>query len=224
MNIHDQEESLFSKWKKERKNSKTTFVRDGVISEIDYLKPGPKIVFILKEVNSSDGKDWDLREYLRRGAPKGGSTWNNAARWVYGIKNRKSMPDWEDFQKITEKFREDTLKSICAINLKKKPGKGGANLKVLEKTARKDSQFIQQQYAIYDPDLTLCCGTGQLFKEVVGHCGKGWRKTRRNVSWYERAANKYVIDFFHPARPIESSLMLFSLIDTVNEIHEEFDV
>ena len=47
MSIYEQEKQLFVEWEVGRKG----FVRDGVVSEIDYLNSQPKIAFVLKERN-----------------------------------------------------------------------------------------------------------------------------------------------------------------------------
>ena len=47
MTIFKREEELFKEWEK----SRTPFVRDGAVSEHDYLKSCPRIAFILKEAN-----------------------------------------------------------------------------------------------------------------------------------------------------------------------------
>lgn len=71
MNISDSEEQLFSQWQ----GSREGFVRDGVVSEKDYLESNPKIALILKEVNDPDGGGWDLREFIAEGGRP--QTWDN---------------------------------------------------------------------------------------------------------------------------------------------------
>lgn len=50
MRIRDEEELLFAEWEGAREG----FVRDGVVSEVDYLQSDPKITFIFKERQGSD--------------------------------------------------------------------------------------------------------------------------------------------------------------------------
>ena len=58
-----------------------------------------------------------------------------------------------------KRFRKETLKSICSMNLKKTPG--GSSTKPAElKFAKEDGNFIQKQYNLYNPDITICGGTG----------------------------------------------------------------
>ena len=224
MNMFAREEELFDDWKKQVEDrGEGQFVPDGVVCETEYSDSKPKIAFILKEVNSPEEKDFDLRKFLREGARNGAHTWNNISRWTYGIENRNSNEKmtWRCFPKMDAEKRANILNSICAINLKKTPGGRSTKYEELESFAEKYGDFIRKQYVIYEPDLTICCGTVSLFKKIVAHCNNDWRETTRGVSWYERATNKYVIDFYHPAARIESSLMLYRLIDAVKEIMDK---
>ena len=58
MTIVAKEDFLFRSWRKDRPG----FVKDGVVSEQDYLASSPSIVFILKEVNDPGCGGWDLRK------------------------------------------------------------------------------------------------------------------------------------------------------------------
>ncbi len=51
MGIYKEEEKFFSECQKNR----IGFVRDGVVSEEDYISTQQRIAFILKEVNDPDG-------------------------------------------------------------------------------------------------------------------------------------------------------------------------
>ena len=131
-----------------------------------------KIAIILKEVNDLGG---DLREFLSEGArpePRD-ETWDNVTRWVCGIKNLPSIREWSFYEEITRDCRKETLKSIVAMNLKKSPGGASTEPKALAAAARADKDYIRRQYSLYDPDITICGGTGvdELFLEAVGSDG-----------------------------------------------------
>jgi len=214
MNIHDREEDLFSKWETNRGD----FVRDGVVCEAAYRNTTPKIAVVLKEPHGDNGGD--IRNWLRD-VKSGDRTWDTVARWVFGIKNRESLPAWESFPKITPEFKTEMFQDICAINLKKAAGGSTANYSEIERIAREDAVYIRKQYAFYKPDLTICCGVWSLFKEVIGHCDKKWEPntTSKGVQYWTWGNGKHVLDFFHPARPIESTLKFYPLIDAINEIY-----
>lgn len=213
MSIYEAEEQLFQQWQENREG----FVRDGVISEEDYIVSTPKIAFILKEVNDPGGGGWDLRKFVFKGGRP--QTWNNMARWVYGIRNITAVPEWAFFEKIPETFRIKTLRGICVLNLKKSPGTHTTNHASLKTVANEDRELIQRQYSLYDPDITVCGGTGDLFKRVVGHELPEWKKTTRGIRWYEREANKIVVSFAHPEARVQSSLLVYGLLDAIREVY-----
>lgn len=214
MSIREEEDKLFSEWKKNRKG----FVSDGVVSEEDYENSNPKIAVILKEVNDPDGGNWDLRDKLREGI--GYKIWCNVARWVYGIKNLGSIPDWGEFQdKVDEaEERKELFKSICVMNLNKSPG-GSVASESWKKIAEEDKEYIQNQYAIYKPDITLCGGTSDVFKDVMDHDDQ-WKQTTRGAWWYEIETGKYVAHLYHPAirGVVRNPLVFYEMFDTVKEL------
>ena len=199
----------------------------------------PKIVFILKEVNENRDKngvwdleeyyDLDLRKYLAAGTPKRGYTWNNVARWVHGIREiwkSREMPKWEFYEdKDMEKFRKETLKSICTMNLKKTPGGSSTNDNKLEEIAMCDQNLIRKQYNLYNPDITICGNTGSLFRRVMGKDSNCWQNENNEWAWwYEREGRKpgkYVIYTWHPQqRYYPPKQLQKELIDVIRKIYK----
>lgn len=215
MSIRQAEEDLFTEWQMNRDD----FIRDGVVCEKYYLESKPKIVLILKEVNG--GKNWDLREFLLRGGRA--QTWNNVSRWLHGIRNRHAIPAWNYYKRIKREFRQQQLRSICVMNLKKEPGGAAADYGAIRRHAVRDAEFIRRQYGIYDPGLTICGGTGDLFREVVGHGSNQWHETHRGIKWYKTTQDKYVVKFSHPSARTDASFLLYGLLDAVNELANCFD-
>lgn len=82
--LKSKENHLLDQWAKQVPG----FIRDGLPNAEQYVLSIIRILFILKEVNG--GQDWDLREFLRKGARS--QTWNVVARWAEGgvfMKNSK---------------------------------------------------------------------------------------------------------------------------------------
>lgn len=213
MLITNAENTLFGEWKGSRKG----FVSDGLVSEQDYLSSDMKICIVLKEVNDLDGGGWDLREFLAKGARP--QTWNNVVRWIHGIRNISRDIPWQEFDEINEVDRQSSLKTICAMNLKKSPGTHTTDSASLNKVANEDRNFIQRQFSLYDPDITICGGTGDLFKEVAGFNAYEWKRTSRGIRWYERTPNKYVVAYCHPEARVDNPLIVYGLIDAIREIY-----
>ncbi|PSW96326.1 hypothetical protein C0W38_02485 [Photobacterium angustum] len=187
------------------------------MSEQDYLNSDIKICIVLKEVNDPDGGGWDLREFLANGARP--QTWNNIVRWVNGIRNIECDIPWKDLEHISEQERKSSLKSICAINLKKSPGTHTTDKASLNKVANEDRSYIERQFLLYNPDITICGGTGDLFKDIAGFFELEWKRTNRGVWWYERAPKKYVIAYCHPEARVDNPLIVYGLIDAIREIY-----
>ena len=214
MTIFEREEELFREWEK----SRPCFVRDGAVSERDYLKSCPKIVFILKEANNPGFND--LRKFWRDGGRW--QTWDNVARWVHGIRNLPSECDWSFYENIDERFRREELGRIVVMNLKKSPGGSSTRNAELKRVARDDAECIQKQFTIYDPDITICGGadtTGELFRKVV-HPKMSWKQTTGGVCWYRRDTHKCVVAFTHPAARVRKAHLLGALLDAIKEIKE----
>ena len=81
------------------------------------------------------------------------------------------------------------------------------------------SPMGRKQYAIYDPDITICGGVGELFRQVV-HPKMSWEQTTRGVRWYWRNPDKCVVEFYHPAARFGTARLLRDLLDAIKAIKE----
>lgn len=104
------------------------------------------------------------------------------------------------------------------MNLKKSPGTHITDHASLKTIANEDKEYISRQYSIYDPDLTICGGTGDLFKGIIGHETLKRQRTKRGIWWYERSPQKYVVSFAHPEARVQSPLLVYGLLDAIKEI------
>ncbi len=217
MNIKEEENSLFRDWSSKR----AKLSQDGMIDEKYYLASNPKLLFLLKEVNSNS--EFDLREFVKEGGRS--QTWDNIARWTYGIRNLQREVDWKELVKVEK--RQELLKYICVMNLKKSPG-GHTNDKIeLKKIAQDDEDFLNKQFQIYfadpatRPDFIIACGstTSAIFNSVIKINNKsGWKLTKRGVWFYKYDTKRYFISYAHPEARIQSSLLYYGLIDTIKEL------
>jgi hypothetical protein len=215
MGIHESEEELFAKWKQNRPR----FVKDGAVDADAYRTSSPKLLFVLKEVNDPDGGDWDLRQFLRDGGrPR---TWNNATRWVEGVRClHQDDISWEKLKEIDKERRRHALRSIVVINLKKSPGGRTSVPDDLEKIAAEDEIFLKKQFSLYEPDIVICCGTNEIFYRhvlVLDHPPE-WKSTHRGIEFHEFKPRKFVVSFSHPEARIAGNLLYYGLIDALREI------
>lgn len=212
MSITEQELKLFDEWSKSREG----FVSDGVVSEVDYLKSEIKLCFVLKEVNDLDGGGWDLREFIRNGARP--QTWDNIVRWVKCIQKGREDVHWANIEHVTPELRAKELKAICAMNLKKSPGTHTTVKATFEAALAEDRSFIKRQYDLYNPDITVCCGTGWELRDVLDLDDDTVFETSRGIRWFINSQKKPVIMFSHPAARVQDSLLVYGLIDAVREV------
>ncbi|RZP54014.1 hypothetical protein D8T48_21120 [Vibrio vulnificus] len=212
MSIYEEETNLFNGWIGKREG----FVVDGVVSEEHYINSSLKLCFVLKEVNDEGGGGWDLRQFIRDGARR--QTWDNISRWVKCIAKLDKDVNWSELANITEDDRKDTLKSICAMNLKKSPG-GHTTIKAsFNKVVAEDKEYIQKQYSLYNPDITVCCGTGWDFRWALDLDKTEVYETSRGISWFLNTEGKAVVMFAHPSARVQDSLLIYGLADAVREI------
>jgi len=225
VSIRDQEEKLFSRWKKiwkkEKDGSDVLFIADGVVDETEYLSKDPKLLFILKEVNGDDeGREWDLRSFIEGGGRQRlyDPTWSNIARWTEGIRNISQDIAWENLSDFTVERRQSVLKSIAAINLKKSPGRYTSDGAEIAQAAAQDKAFLAEQISIYNPDITICCGTASIYDWLILKSAVPWRHTSRGIRYCEPQTNKFIIDYVHPAARVQDCLKYYGLVDAVREI------
>lgn len=211
MNIKEQEQQLFDEWS----NNRDDFVSDGVVSEQDYLQSKIKICFVLKEVNDLNGGGWDLREYLKE--CDRAQTWDNVVRWLLCINSGSEDIGWGKLKQINQELRVNALRSICAFNMKKYPGSHTSDKAIFQASVKEDEHLINRQYNLYHPDITICCGTGWEFRDVINDESEVF-ETKRGINWFLNDQNKPVIMFVHPEARVPDQILIYSLNDAVREI------
>lgn len=210
MTIKEKEEIIFDKLGKEN----LAIVEDGIVDENEYLSSKYKILYVMKEVNSSEA--WDLRKFLYDGGRP--QTWDNIARWTQGILNIHTEYSWDELSKNNEKRRKIYLKKIGSINLKKTGGGYTSKIKEISKAARENKAIIKNQIEIYKPDIIICCGTAGYFVNSIYDSKEiKWSMTQRGVE-YIKYKEKTILSFAHPEARIRDAYLHYVLVDAVREI------
>ena len=161
-----------------------------------YNKSYLNITFILKETNEKEEDGgYDLTEFLREGAV-GGCIWNNVSRFSAGIIFKEDFDKVEDLDKHD---RKKYLAPISVINLKKAPGKATSNNSEVDKFAKEDREYIKNQVELYNPDLIICGGTGDMFIEnILGLGMSSWTHVSDYFS-YLIYNDTIIVKTYHPA-------------------------
>jgi len=198
-------------------SARVGFVADGFIDEGAFNADGIKLLFVLKEVNDPDGGGWDLRDFVKKGGRP--QTWDNVARWVHGIRNLDSVPAWDFYKEVSDNFRIKTLRSICVINLKKSPGGHTADNGTIWQVMQEDQQYLRKQFSLYNPDVVICGGTGDMFHWIISQGGENyeWKMTSRGVNHFDWNGVP-VLAFPHPLARVPSNILMYAFIDAAKEI------
>lgn len=208
--IAEEENKLFA----ELRLGNLDIIDDGLASVEDYLSSKYKIMYVLKEVNG--GKGWSLREFLRDGGRP--QTWDNIARWTEAILDLDTEKPWSYWENDNEARRKKILKMICAVNIKKTSGGYTSYADEIYQAAMDNSDILQKQLRLYNPDIIICCGTENAFVEA---CYKNqeldWKMTSRGI-WYFVDNNTVVISFAHPEARVKDCFLHYALVDAVREI------
>lgn len=204
---------IFDEWRKKRKN----IIPDGIVNIKIYSKAKIKVLYLLKEVNG--GKDWNLRDYLNNNASRF-QTWNNIARWQYAIENFQEDNLWSKVQNVNEEFRKEQVRKIAVINLKKVPGTEKSKMAEIRKFAWNDRELLKRQISLCEPDIVVCCGTGEIVKEfklVDNEYFKNWSKSSANIEFHLTKKNSLIISHCHPQKWTSDQEKFDPLIKTVQE-------
>jgi hypothetical protein len=189
-NYKKEQDDLFKKWQNERNYD--NFVYDGILREENYWSSIPKIAFVLKEGNDKFNPISPIPEDKKGYGPKGssGTFW----RYMAGYTNiiTKIWNDEDVTKKDCLKAKEITNNSQAYINIKKSfENKKSSNYKDIINYAEKDSEFLQEQINIINPDVIYLGGTYDAFQKIF--------KTEKVDYRIHTHDNRLIINYYHPS-------------------------
>jgi hypothetical protein len=218
--MHAREDKLFGHWRASLPESQRRgFVSDGAVDPVAYDRSALKILLLLKEVNDPDGGGWCLRKFLADGGRS--ETWSTVTRWLHAIRNLQVEVPWDELENVTKAQRCEELRSIAAMNLKKIPGYHSTQVGTWWQVVERDRGYIRQQFALYEADLVVCCGstvTAAFNAYIKAENAPEWQRTSRGVEYLEYGNRKYVVAYSHPEARIALNLIHYGLVDAVREI------
>ena len=219
MEIVEEEEKLFAEWRKRHDK----FVYDGVFDENAYLSSKLKLLFLLKEANSDDS-DWILEDRVQTNKDR--STWDDLARWAYGISKLPEDVPWSEARQIGadsdgELRRDEILRPIAAMNLKKCPGKGRTYEKEFLEVVKRDKDLIREQFDLYKADLVVCCSS--IVARAISHAlgtlvWSEWSETNSGIKWL-RYQGGLIVSYVHPEAHCPDNLKYAGIVAAVRELH-----
>jgi hypothetical protein len=194
---------------------------DGIINIDKYLESEVKIMWILKEPNSSEELNWryEIANIKTETGTKYGwaGTFNPIIYASFGITNNLNwaeIPDTNVDPKII-----DILQSIAFVNVKKTPGESVAfDNEIFEYHAENKNILISQINA-YKPDVIICGNTFQyigndlkdLFKDLIFEYDE-----ISKMSNYQNS-KIIIVDAFHPNARKNKETYCNYIINSVNK-------
>ncbi len=189
--------------------------RDGIVEEGVYWRQPQRIVYLLKEVNVTEGEDpWDLPSFLLEA--KRGPTWNMIAYWTFGLLN--GLPQWVDVPQANEDFRRQWLRRIAVVNLNKAGGSASCDHQRLRDIAARDADLLREQLALLDPSVVVCGGTGDLAAPFLFD-GAPTRRLESGTRLIDlKNGRPLVFAVAHPQARRRGSEMYASVVDAAREL------
>jgi len=205
--------------KKVAENFKRKPIFDGIVSEKDYQNSDIKILWLLKEPNSTGEDDsWDMRGHIKDnlkteiGILKGSTpTFKKIIYVTNGILNNLSWND-ELFHPSYKPEVIDELKKIAYINIKKTGGGSVTNENEIWKYYNYSKSLLFGQIKEFKPNVIIFGGTYKFFQEDLklgvlegfGSCSAIFK----NDTLYIKA--------YHPMYPIKEEIYFNDILKAVN--------
>lgn len=151
---------------------------DGIVNEKAYKSASKKILWILKEANSTDEDgSWDMREHIAlKLKPINGNfdVWKKSQKTftkiVYVTNGLLNNLGWTEdlYHPYGNAKVLDELKKIAYINVKKTGGVSRTDTNVLKKYYNQNRDLLLAQIKEFKPDILIFGGTYFLFKDDLG--------------------------------------------------------
>jgi hypothetical protein len=160
---------LFDEWcKTYPESSQSDFHRDGIVDEETFANQGARVLFVLAEPNSKDGRydryrGVDLREIFGQ-VGLGKPIDLNLARWTSVVLDQK-----QQFFTPSREEAKMELRKVAIMNMKKLAGAGHANVEAISLQAWRDQAFIRREVDFIRPTIIFTCGetASRLFRWVM---------------------------------------------------------
>ncbi len=176
-------EKLFDEWAKKHAEKLSTdapyfmpeqekpyggFVRDGIINIESWKKQKVRICFILNEAGGREDMehypdDFDLAaEWNERGSFS--KFMFKIAVWTKAIQDA-FLPPVTYKKSDVSKIRDDLIRSIAVVNIKKSDGQRRSDFERLFNFAVEDAEELKRELEIVNPNIIVCCENLKFLRE-----------------------------------------------------------
>jgi len=187
-------------------------VLDGIVNYDVFLKTEPKILWVLKEANISTYKNgcFELNASLDEDIA-GHTNWKQTWGLVMEVSDAilHKAQNWEEEVPLLERLlKEETIKKIAVINIKKSGGGSVSDQKVINNAYEKDKDIIMAQIDAIAPDIIINANhVDALFNDIK----TGEIKLVKPFS-VAKFKNGIIINAFHPNQRDFSHEKYFELV------------
>lgn len=218
-------DKLIAEWKdRHKKAGYKEFVTDGVVCPEVWFPQPTRVLYILKEPHSGNGKDWSLLDYLKEPDESKGRTWAAVAEWQYALQNTTvdSIPAFDAWLGAPygdmERYREaqmNLLRQCAVLNIKKSNGKSESNDIDLLDYVNEDGDLLKRQIDMISPTIIVCGSTFHLLKDNPKQPDKKRIFGEDTGSFPSRGCfsigGRTVIAYYHPANHYPAELNYYGL-------------
>lgn len=197
---------------------------DGIVNEEEYQNSNVKIMWVLKDANSTgENESYDLRDAINGLRSEYGirkdweKTFSNIIYVTEGILNKTK---WDDipFPKDKPKI-VDVLKQIAYVNIKKVGGGSQSVKSELQEHFEKSKQLLINQINVFNPDVVIFGNTYQFFEKELG-------LNQMNIFGTCHATakkNRIYIDAYHPNVRMNGKDYFEDIIKAYNAFKKQID-
>jgi len=198
-------------------------VLDGIVNLKKYKATSPKILWILKEANKSEGikEIWDHREfhedvtsylYWYR-------TYTKIIYVSYGIINNilnyNSLPPLDENAFCNGDY---VLNKIAIINLNKGGGSSRSNNSVIKNHYFKNKDFHHRQIKAFKPDIIInASGVWELFSDLTND---EYKQISGQKLFYSIKDNQLIINWYHPNARLSEPIYINTIFKAVKKYNE----
>ena len=222
-------------------HSNVFLINDGIIEIEKYSKAKIKILWILKEPNSSEG-GWSYQDYLTINTIEGkiGTNKNTLSYKIfqkilyasYGILN--DFPCYSQMPSITEKKVYEVGEQIAYINIKKTGGGSKSQDSDISNAYRDNKEILMSQIAAYNPNVLIFGNTLGFFdKSDLKKIGWDLNNTEgvyvndntKNTTCYQISQDRLIIHAYHPAYwVISNDVYCTEIVEGVKLWRSQFEI
>jgi hypothetical protein len=191
---------LFAGWKTSYGNEAGNFAEDGIIFEEKWNAARRKVLFLLKETNDFAG---DFRAEVRR------KPWLEIGFLAYGLQTLGADGTPTFRMARNESNWKDACLSSAIVNLKKLKGPASSKPEVIHEAAQRDRERIWEELAIVQPDIVVCGGTFDIFREVFSDLCR-FQPVSPDEQCFLHKTTLW-LDFSHPGAIVPHYMMYYAV-------------